>query len=55
MPHPEIERLEKGASKGQVQAAVSACIAKEINSGKEKDQAAATCYSMVRKKTGAEG
>jgi hypothetical protein len=52
MPHPEIEKLEKNSSKEQINAARSACIAREIKNGKEKDQAAAMCYSMVRDKTG---
>ena len=54
MPHPEIEKLEKGSSKEQRQAAISSCIASEIRGGKDPDQAKAMCYQMVRDKTGAE-
>ena len=52
MPIVEIERLEKTSSDAQVKAAISACIAQEIRNGREPDQAAAMCYSMVREKTG---
>ena len=52
MPQPEIERLEKGSEKAQIDAAVSACIAREVNAGTPQDQAVAMCHEMVRKKTG---
>jgi len=54
MPHPEIERLEKGSDDAQRKAAISACIASEIRGGTDPDQAKAMCYQMVRDKTGAE-
>ena len=50
MPHPEIERLSKDSSKGQVQAAISACIATEVRGGKTQDEAAGMCYGMARGK-----
>lgn len=52
MPHPEIEALTKESKKAQVQAAVSACIAKEVRGGREQDQAVAMCHGMARKQTG---
>lgn len=52
MPIPEIEKLTKGSSDSQIQAAVSSCIATEIRAGREPDQAKGMCYSMVREKTG---
>ena len=54
MPVPEIESLDKVSGKGQVQAAISACIAQEIHNGKDPEQAKAMCYSMSREKTGKE-
>lgn len=54
MPQPEIERLGRDSSQGQIQAAISACVAAEIRDGKPRDQAVAMCYSMVREKTGKE-
>jgi hypothetical protein len=54
MPHPEIEKLEKGSSKGQTSAAISACISREVNAGKDQEQAVAMCHEMARKKTGGE-
>ena len=52
MPQVEIERLEKGSSKAQISAAVSACIASEVRSGTDQQQAIAMCHSMAREKTG---
>ena len=52
MPQLEIERLEKGSGKAQIQAAVSACIANEVNAGTPREQATAMCSEMARKKTG---
>ncbi len=52
MPHPEIERLGRDSSKGQISAAVSACIATEIRGGKTQDEAAGMCHGMARQKTG---
>ena len=52
MPHPEIEKLTKGSGEAQVKAAISACIASEVKSGKPQKQAIAMCHSMVRDKIG---
>jgi len=54
MPTPEIEALGKDSKDAQVKAAVSACIAAEMQAGREQDQAIAMCYSMAREKTGKE-
>ena len=47
-----VDRLTKKSSDAQIKAAISDCIATEIKSGREKDQAVAMCYEMSRKKTG---
>lgn len=52
MPIPEVTSLDKSSSDSQIQAAISSCIATEIKSGREPDQAAAMCYNMIREKTG---
>ena len=52
MPIPEIDRLEKASSEEQVKAAISACIAQEVKSGREQAQAVAMCHEMARGKTG---
>ena len=52
MPIPEITRLTKDSGKAQIDAAISSCIATEVRAGREQDQAAAMCHSMVREKTG---
>lgn len=52
MPIPEIEALQKGSGKGQVDAAISACIAREVGSGRDQEQAVAMCHEMARDKTG---
>ena len=52
MPHPEIERLERGSKKAQVNAAVSACIVREVANGRTQEQATAMCLEMSRQKTG---
>ena len=52
MPIPEIEKLTKDSSDAQTQAAISACIAAEINAGRDQDQAVAMCHEMARGKTG---
>lgn len=52
MPIPEIDALSKGSSPEQQKAAISACIAQEVHSGKEQEQAVATCHQMARDKTG---
>jgi len=52
MPIPEIDALGKDASDEQTKAAISACIAQEVHSGREQEQAVAMCHEMARKKTG---
>lgn len=52
MPVPEIEALDNSSSEAQIKAAISSCIATEVNAGKEQDQAIAMCYQMSRDKTG---
>jgi len=52
MPILEIERLEAGSSEAQIQAAISACIATEVNAGRDQEQAVAMCNEMARGKTG---
>ena len=52
MPVPEIDKLEKRSSKGQIDAAISACISREVNAGREQEQAVAMCHEMARGKTG---
>ena len=52
MPVPEIAALNANSSPEQIKAAVSACIATEVQSGRPQDQALAMCYSMARAKTG---
>ena len=47
-----VDKLSKGSSDAQVSAAISDCIATEINAGKERDQAIAMCHEMSRNKTG---
>lgn len=54
MPIPEMERLSKDSSDAQAKAAITSCIAAEINAGRERDQAVAMCYSMARERTGKE-
>lgn len=51
-PIPEIKSLDKGSGKSQTQAAISACIQREINNGRERDEAIAMCHEMARGKTG---
>jgi len=52
MPVPEIEALRAESKKGQVSAAISACIAREMDAGTPQDQAVAMCHSLAREKTG---
>lgn len=52
MPHPEIDRLSKDSSEAQARAAVSSCIAREVDGGRDQDQAIGMCYSMVEEKIG---
>lgn len=52
MPHPEIEALSKDSKKGQISAAVSACVQREMANGRTQDEALGMCYGMARE-TGA--
>ena len=52
MPIQSIERLTKDSSNAQIKAAISDCIATEVNQGREQDQAIAMCHSMAREKVG---
>lgn len=52
MPIPEVDKLDQASEDAQIKAAISSCIASEINNGVDRDQAIAICYSMVSKKTG---
>jgi len=54
MPIPEMDALGKESKDAQIKAAVSACIAAEMQAGREQDQAIAMCYSMARERTGKE-
>ena len=47
-----IDKLDKSSSDAQKKAAVSDCIAMEMDGGMKQDQAIAACMSMMRKKTG---
>lgn len=50
MPVPEIEALSKTSSPAQTKAAISSCIATEVNAGTPQDQAVAMCHEMARDK-----
>ena len=52
MPVIEIQRLDRASSDEQVKAAISSCIANEVNAGRPQDQAIAMCHQMARDKTG---
>jgi len=54
MPNQEIDALRPSSSDAQKKAAISACIAQHIRAGKEKDQAAAMCFDMAKRKTNGE-
>ena len=45
-----IDRLTKGSSEAQTKAAISSCIATEVNAGTPQEQAVAMCHAMARKK-----
>ena len=47
-----VDNLTKDSSAEEIKAAVSSCIATEINNGRERDQAVRMCYDMARAKTG---
>jgi len=47
-----IDKLTKDSSDDQVKAALSDCIATEVNRGRPQDQAVAMCHEMSRKRTG---
>lgn len=46
------EGLTKQSSDEEYQAAVSACIAQQVQEGKPQEQAAAICYSMAKEAAG---
>ena len=52
MPIVEIQRLSADSDDAQIKAAVSSCIATEVNRGTPQDQAIAMCHEMARNKTG---
>jgi len=52
MPNPEIQRLDPKSEKAQIQAALSACIAQEVSSGRDQDQAVAMCHQMIKDQMG---
>ena len=54
MPVIEIQRLDRASSDEQIKAAISSCIATEVNAGRPQDQAVAMCHQMARDKTGKE-
>ena len=49
-----VDKLAKESGDAQTKAAISDCIATEINRGKPQDQAVAMCHEMARGKTGKE-
>jgi len=48
----EVDRLEEGSKKGQVDAAVSDCVATEMRNGKSQEEAVAMCIAQAKEKTG---
>ena len=52
MPILEIERLDSTSSDAQKSAALSSCVAAEMQAGREQDQAVAMCHQMIADKTG---
>ena len=52
MPNREMERIEPESKKAQVDAAISACVAEVVRSGKPQDQAVAMCIDMAKRKQG---
>lgn len=49
-----VDKLSQESSDEAIKAAISECIAAEVNRGTEQDQAVAMCYGMAREKTGKE-
>lgn len=47
-----VDKLSKDSSDAQLKAAVSDCIASEVNRGTDQQQAIAMCSEMAREKTG---
>ena len=47
-----VDKLSRDSSPEAIKAAVSQCIAAEIDRGKTPEQAAGMCYGMAREKTG---
>jgi hydroxymethylpyrimidine/phosphomethylpyrimidine kinase len=52
MPVPEVQSLDKNSGDAQAKAALSSCIATEVNAGRDQKQATAMCYSMVERAIG---
>ena len=48
MPQAEIEALSKTSKKGQVSAAISACVQREMQRGKTQAEALGMCHGMAR-------
>lgn len=49
-----VDGLTKDSSDEAVKAAISECIAAEMDAGAEQEEAVAMCYEMARRKTGKE-
>ena len=45
-----VDKLTKASDEAQTKAAISDCIATEVNAGREQDQAIRMCHEMARKK-----
>ena len=48
MPIREIEALTGDSSDAQTKAAISSCIATEVNAGRDQQQAIAMCHELAR-------
>ena len=47
-----VDNLSKESSMSTIKAAISDCIATEVQGGEKQDRAIAMCHSMASKKTG---
>lgn len=45
-----VDKLTKGSDEAQTKAAISECIAEEVNRGTPQEQAIAMCHQMARDK-----
>ena len=52
MPNPAMMKLDKNSSDAQARAALSECIAMEMDNGNSQEQAQGMCYGMLREKMG---